>query len=474
MEGVNQFIPHYAFIGRFLPRCLHKIKTGIEFQRAAEPILAKNGVASYCSYRGNSLYTREVDHVKELMQSSDGKFLKPTHLYQALELFGPNIVSARDGAQWKKHRSTCNPAFGIENLEFVVEVTSRRVNRLFAHWEEGQDPSSFSVNPEKGLVELTLSVISEAGFGQQFGQDNVKASNGEMTFEKAMDIVSEKMVLMFVLPGFLFSLPIPFLNEIDSAFRVFKQTLEEIISSREDGDGTGRAIKRDLLSQLMQANRENQSNSHPKLTNSEILGDVFMFLFAGHETSAGTLHWAIRLLSLHPEVQKRARQEVDDLVGDRTDLTYAEVKNLVYCRCIIQETLRLEPVVPSLPKYITSDGTLGDLHLPAGTLVNVDIRGLHRSPKYWKEPEKYWPERFDERVNPHPVLYSFLPFSDGKRNCIGQKLAMLEMTATIARLVQTYEIGPPQGVSEADLLRGKSVITYKPEMPYDITFRKRK
>ena len=356
-----------------------------------------------------------------------------------------------------------------------MEVTSRQVNRLFANWEKDQDTSSsFSLNPEKGLALLTLSIISTAGFGQQFGLENLKESKEEMSFEKAMEIVSEKMFLRFGLPRFLFYLPIPSLNEIDRAFGVFKQTLEEVISSRESGDEPGSPVKRDLLSQLMQANRENQSNSQMKLTNNEILGDVFMFLFAGHETSAGTLHWAFRYLSLHPEVQKRARQEVEDIIGDCTDLSYADVKNLVYCRCIIQESLRLQPVVPSVPKYITKDGTLGGWNLPAETTINVDIRGLHRNPKYWKEPTKFIPERFDERVNPHPVVYSFLPFSGGKRSCIGQKLAMLEMTATIARLVQTYDIEPPQGFSEDDFLRGKNILTFKPELPFDITFRKRK
>ena len=109
IEGLSQFVPHYSMVSRFIPQSLQKIKDGAGFQQAIEPFLAKNGLASYCSYRGASVFTRDADHVREVMQSSGGQFRKPTHLYQVLELFGPNIITASDGPQWKKHRSTCNP-----------------------------------------------------------------------------------------------------------------------------------------------------------------------------------------------------------------------------------------------------------------------------------------------------------------------------------------------------------------------------
>ena len=326
-------------------------------------------------------------------------FPKATHLYDVLRVFGQNIVTADDGFVFfllplsfffffffpcffssfssfinpfffsnflffftfknnrpvhKKHRSICNPAFSMANLEFSAEVASDQLSNLFGLWEgegkEGGKEEEYLVDPETGLFNLTLSIISEAGFGKQFGlarlEEMGEEGEGEMSFEEAMHVVSEKLVIKLLAPNLAYNLPIPSLKRVGKAFEKFENTLKEVMESSNSS-------KKDLISLLIRANEkegEKNSTSKRKLSPTEIYGDIFMFLFAGHETTAGVLGWTLRYLATNPIAQEKAYQEVKGLFEEREEeglgITAKEAdQKLIYCRCVFNETMRCHPVV---------------------------------------------------------------------------------------------------------------------------------
>ena len=311
-------------------------------------------------------------------------FPKATHLYDILGVFGQNIVTAKDGPVHKKHRTICNPAFSMANLDFSAEVASHQLSNLFGLWE-GEEGGVHYVDPERGLFNLTLSIISEAGFGRQFGLarleegEGAQEGKGEISFEEAMHVVSEKLVIKLLAPNFMYHLPIPSLRRVGEAFDVFEKTLREVMESSNSS-------KKDLISLLIRANEQQEqttSSTKRKLSQDEIYGDIFMFLFAGHETTAGVLGWALRYLASNPIAQEKARQEVVSLFKKREEEGEEEglgisakeaEKELVYCRCIFSETMRCHPVVQIVPKWVEKDTTLGGEEVKKGTIVNIDIK----------------------------------------------------------------------------------------------------
>jgi cytochrome P450 len=180
----------------------------------------------------------------------------------------------------------CNPAFSEENLRLVAESTVKLTNLLFGQWDEqihtSSDGKCCGVSVTGPMRNLTMGVISQAGFGVD-SQSIFERSNskGEMTFHEALGIVGSSLISRLVIPRFVLKLPIPHLKRIDTAFRLFESQLKELIHNARSS--TLNSEKRDILTQLAKAEQE---ESTAALTPLEVLSDAFIFLFAGHETTA--------------------------------------------------------------------------------------------------------------------------------------------------------------------------------------------
>ena len=191
-----------------------------------------------------------------------------------------------------------------------------------------------------------------------------------------------------------------------------------------------------------------------------------MFLFAGHETTAGTLHWALRLLARHPEAQQKARQEIREVLGDRDELASEDLPDLDFCLSIFKETLRLYPATKDIAKLAPRDTTLGGVSVPAGAAVAMHFDAVHRHPRYWQDPNAFRPERFQERNAGDVVPYSWVPFSNGARGCIGNRFAQMEGALVLAKVLQRYNVClPPDAPEDGELFRGEVVVTHKPGVP---------
>lgn len=158
------------------------------------------------------------------------------------------------------------------------------------------------------------------------------------------------------------------------------------------------------------------------LTDDEIIAECTTFLFAGFDTTALTLSWALYHLSLNPDTMRWLQTEVDDTLGapkSARNPTIDDIPNLKRVRAVINETLRLHPPAWTLPRWTSEEVKLGTHVVPANTIIEVNLSVIHRNPKYWKKPNEFYPQRWieEEDASRHP--YAFAPFSAGIRNCIG-------------------------------------------------------
>lgn len=117
-------------------------------------------------------------------------------------------------------------------------------------------------------------------------------------------------------------------------------------------------------------------------------------------------------LAKHPDVQAKVAEESQRVLGDR-DPTDADLQNLVYCKQVVMEAMRLGNAVPFLDRLTTEDCMLDGLHIPKGVVVQVNFHGAHVHPSYWKNPKEFIPERFNKELEHHP--FAFVPFSAAER-----------------------------------------------------------
>lgn len=211
------------------------------------------------------------------------------------------------------------------------------------------------------------------------------------------------------------------------------------ISYLDDDIDVGMKKKLALLDVLLKASVDGKP-----LNNTEIAEEVDTFMFEGHDTVTSALCFCLYLLSQNPKAQQKVYEEVTRIVGNdiKVDPTYNQLQEMKYVEHCIKETLRLYPSVPIYGRNLDEDLDLDGKIVPAGVNFNINVINLNMDPKYFKDPETFSPERFDEANEKNENPFVYVPFSAGPRNCIGQKFAMLELKSSVCNVVRNFKLLP--------------------------------
>ena len=192
-------------------------------------------------------------------------------------------------------------------------------------------------------------------------------------------------------------------------------------------------------------------------------------LAAGTDTSAVTLEWALSLLANHPEVLKKARAELDKIVGQDRLVDESDYSKLPYLQSIISETFRLYPAAPLLvPHESSEDCIIGGYDVPRGTMLMVNAWAIHRDTMVWEDPTSFRPERF-EGLNTE--AYKLIPFGVGRRACPGAGLANRVVSLALAALIQCFEWQRPSE-EQLDMCEGTG-LTMPKAQPLEVMCRAR-
>ncbi|TFK60268.1 cytochrome P450 [Pluteus cervinus] len=403
-------------------------------------VFASIGWDAYCGVAAfppvNTLVLADAAAIKEVHSSSNRFSKGPIPL---LMFFGPNIVSSA-GEEWKKYKKICAPAFSDRNNKLVWDETLKIVQEMFDVRWKGKDVITLDHAVEITLP-IALSVIGVAGFGQTMSwKDEQTIPPGhKLSFQKATKLTISNLFLNLLIPDWLPSFT-ERLRTARLAFSEFRQYMSEMVDARQ---ALGGSPQHDLFSNLLEANEGDDSGQ--KLTKDELIGNVFIFLLAGHETTAHTLCFAFALLALYPEEQDKLYEHISSVFSGSDMPTYSQMPLLTRSQVVLNETLRMFPPVPVVPKYVVEDTTLriGNIQgqttvltVPAETKVFFSVAGLHYNPRYWKDPYTFNPDRF---LQDWP-RDAFLPFSGGPRACLGRRFFETEAIAVLSIIVSRYKI----------------------------------
>ncbi|XP_063963782.1 cytochrome P450 2J2-like [Lytechinus pictus] len=199
-------------------------------------------------------------------------------------------------------------------------------------------------------------------------------------------------------------------------------------------------------------------------TLEQFVGVVLDLFTAGTDTTALTTSWGMLYLALHPDIQTRVQNELDAVVGHGRQPNMDDRANLPYCDATLMEIMRIRPVVPlSLPHMTSADVTLGPYTIPKGTIVIPNLWAVHHDPKDWCDPHVFNPDRFMSADGQTVVKNeAWMPFSAGRRDCLGQQLAKMETFLLVTNLFQQFEFKLPPD-QPTHTMRGQHGITMPPE-----------
>ncbi|KAI3516913.1 hypothetical protein L1887_16058 [Cichorium endivia] len=372
-----------------------------------------------------------------------------------------------EGDQLVKHRKIINPAFHIEKLKHMVPAFYTSCNEMINKWETLlTKESSCEVDVWPYLQMMSNDVISRTAFGSSY-EEGRKIS--ELQQEMTKLILKSAQSAYILGSRFLPTKRNKRMKEIDQKV---KASIRSIIDRRLIAMKSGESSNDDLLGILLKSNYEEikqGGNKNSGLSIEEIIEECKLFYVAGQETTRDLLVWTMVLLGQHLDWQARARDEVLRLFRDKKPdfdgLSHLKVVNMIF-----NEVFRLYPPATSLGRVVHKETKLGDITLPAGTLLQMNTMLLQYDRDIWGDDVKeFKPERFSEGVSKLTKgQMCYVPFGAGPRICVGEKFAMLEAKMALVMILQhfSFEISP--SYSHAPYI----VITLQPQFGAHLILRK--
>ena len=339
-------------------------------------------------------------------------------------ILGRGLLTS-EGSFWRRQRRIAAPAFHHRKIVSFANLMVSSTRDMLARWEEPFARGA-PVELQEEMSRVTLQIITRAMFSDRIGGDEARGVSRAMH-----DLNKQKMRFSdFIgLPEWVPRLP---RRATRSAVQIIDRSVNRIIAERR-ADGRDHD---DLLSMFMQAE---DAETGEKMTDRQLRDEVVTMFIAGHETTATALVWTFYALHCHREVEERLHAEVDGVLDGRPP-ELGDLANLPWTRMVIEESMRLYPVVPMISRRALGDDTIKGIRVPKGTQVYLNIWLAHRDPDIWPDPERFDPERFDPtRANDRPK-HAYFPFGGGPRICIGKSFAMMEAQLLLAMIAQSYRL----------------------------------
>eukprot|EP01080_Neovahlkampfia_damariscottae_P004021 gene4021-7277_t len=410
----------------------------------------------------------DFDSVHEINIKKSKTHLKPIEIYKLLDIFGPNVLVSV-GSEWQHQRVLFNPVFTQETyLKFVCGSTVKCTKKLMSlKLKETVN----EVQLREPFKKLALDVLSTSVFGfETNGLDPIdfdQYKHGEIPSTVSMTLVDALMnsihglVMKLLLPSVIYNLP--FFKKQKNSVHDFQEYMKFILEKCRKNK-----VEDNLNDSLVKLMVKSQDGEERQLSDKELISNMFIFFFAGHETTAGTMHWAMILLARNQEAQEKFHHEVASVLEGR-DATYEDYGKLKYTQAVLKEVLRMHTPVKATVKVNTEKSTIGGRVFPKGTIFQSHMQAIHYDERYYENPYEFQPERFLKEHNPS----HYMPFSYGKRNCIGYKFAEVEGAITLATLIQNYSIHLKDGINASEYEEETSFVTSTPKHDLPFILRKR-
>ncbi len=401
------------------------------------------------------------DDIESVLLTNPANFYKSRD-YRALAKVLGNGLLTSEGEVWRAQRRMLQPAFRRENILSYVPVMSVCAEKMLNGWRDGE-----TRDLHQEMMALTLDIVGKALFGA-----DVLRSAGRVGFalETAMKQFTRVAGWAFLLPE---KFPVPGTYRMRRATRQLDEVIYGIIHERRERQENRRADlpagagnSSDLLGTLL----EIRDDDGRPLSDLQLRDNLMTLFLAGHETTAIVLSWTWFLLAENPDVECQLHAELDEVLCGRTP-TAEDLALLPYTEMVIKESMRLYPPAWGIGRHSRTEFEVGGYTVPPRTNIFMLQWVTHRDPRWFAEPERFWPERWREEVarsNETPVRngemsacnssavnfgaqnceaaqsqkrprFSYFPFGGGPRVCIGAGLAMMEATLLLATIAQRYK-----------------------------------
>lgn len=372
----------------------------------------------------------DPDAIRHVLVENAKNYTKSENYVGLKLVLGQGLVTS-EGDLWKRQRKLASPAFAHKRIDGFVPIFVDAIEKMLDGWERDDGGE---LDAHAAMSRVTLSVVGrcllDVDLGAKATEKHGKAFETVLTFANDYSFAPVKLPIETPLPSF---------RSFRRALGELDSMVEGIIRERRERVRRGESAGHDLLATFLSARDENGAEMDDK----QLRDEVMTMVGAGHETTANALAFTLRLLSQHPDVERRVLEEVQRVCGDRP-MTAEDVPALAYTHRVIMEAMRILPPVWMVERQALEDDVIGGYHFPKGSVVGISPWILHRDPRWFENPEGFDPDRWlPERQGEGDAArprWVYMPFGAGPRVCIGNGFAMTEAVVLLASMVRRARV----------------------------------
>lgn len=389
------------------------------------------------------------DDVARVVLTDHTKFMKGALTHELSSFLGRGLVTS-EGRFWRRQRKIAAPSFTRRHIERFADTMVACTQHALESMGDG--PRNVHID----MMEMTLDIVLHTVFGDAEVPDITAVGplvevmmegfhKAHLTWRRLLPRVAKKSTL----------------DELEAASEALDSLFYGIIGHRRQRHG---GYGDDLLGRLLAARDDDGTG----MTDEQVRDEVATIFLAGHETTALSLSFTMLLLAEHPEIQARARAEVDAVLGSRA-ATMDDVAKLPFIDAVLKESMRVYPPVYMFGREALEDVEISGWVIPRRAQVLTPVWAIHRDPRWYDDPEAFKPQRWTGGLADRLPKHAYLPFGGGARTCVGNHFALLEGVLGLATMLQKLEVSPEPGF-ELELLTS---VTLRPKHGVSVRLKRR-
>ena len=402
----------------------HRAEDPIAF---LEHLAAEGDLVRFALHGHPAILVNHPEYVEEVLVLQQAKFAKPPIFQRHGGLLGTGLLTA-EGDLHRRRRRAIQPSFSPPRLVGYSATVVQCVDRLLERWRD-QDRQVVDMAAE--MQQLTLEIIGRILFSRDLTPDAVEIRRALAAASASID-----PLLSLVAP----------VRRLRPARAYLRTLVGSLIDERRGFPDLKKERKKDpkddILALLERVEGPAEGPEEEEAASEQLRDDMLTLFVAGHDTLANGLTWTWSLLADHPDVEARLHDELRDVLRGRSP-SHEHLARLPYTGRVWAESLRLYPPSWVVTRQALEEHKLGGTTVPAGAIVVVSQYLLHRDPRFFPDPLRFDPDRWDAPSSPQSLLrQGYIPFGAGPRSCIGQGLATMEGTLALAGLASHWRCRP--------------------------------
>ncbi|KAL1492263.1 hypothetical protein ABEB36_012738 [Hypothenemus hampei] len=382
------------------------------------------------------LVLTDPEYIKDIITKDFHHFIDRDFAVNHRDLLTVHLFNIRN-PEWKSLRQKLTPTLTSGKMKIMFDGVLKCSNYMIDSLQKDAQIGS-DINIREVLAAFTTDVIGNVAFGvdcNSFDESqNEFRKNGRLLFRTSFTKSLKRFILSYF-PNFFHLLQ---LKLTPAALDFFVNVVKQAMEFRSKNN----VHRNDFLQLLIDMNQEKKDGEKP-FSFEQIVANTILFFIAGFDTSSTAMNFTLYELSRNPEIQEKARQEINKvLLKYDGQVTYESLQEMSYLQQCIDEAMRKFPSLITLARICTKDYQLRNTNIiiEKGTSVVISTLGLGMDPEYFPDPEKFDPERFtaEAKASRHPYIH--LPFGEGPRNCIGLRFGIMQTKIGLVKILTNFRI----------------------------------